>query len=898
MTDRSVLVRLHADPSRYIAGMKAAAAATKGLHDEIDKTNDRTAWLAQSILALTPAATTLGAGAVPVISGLATQMTVAAGAAGVMALGFNGIGDALGALNDYQLDPTAEKLEKLEEEMGKVGQEGQEFVVFLDSLGPKFRELANTSREGMFPGVTRGLRDFMDLMPELDRVVDQVAKGVGQLARDAGAGLSGDGFADFFEYLENDARPILVQFGRAIGNFAEGIANMIVAFGPLSADFSKGMLEMSRSFVEWSDALTSSAGFAEFVSYVREAGPQALDFLGSLTMAFVEILEAAAPIGTVMLPALTAMFDIIAHLADTPLGPTVIAFTALTSAWGRLNAIAEITGSGAMGKATAGMRGNLATAKLVTPSIRELGTAMLYSAHSQDTLRTAMASGSKVSADSAKKALQAKTQVAAFGKAVGPVAGQAALLGAATSGVASKMGLANAATGALVGSIAGPWGAAIGGAIGLTMDFAAQNNDLTDSLRNAERALDEAFDSRAGTVNMEALSASVEGYRQKYLDLVAEVEKGGLAALKFNVEGFFGDNDVDEAWAAWIQVQEELEQVRDREAEASRQRAADQSLYNAIQAETDVIRANIQAMRDKRTEALRGVNAELDYQEALLDANKAAKESADVLGKNGQLLPKLKREGIDAKRELSNLAAAWNGLSDEAQNSPGRFKKATDAFVDTAVAMGMGERQARRLAREILNIPTSHETKIKVDADEGFRRLRSLRRSIEAIDRNIVVGVSIVAGDTSGVPFLSGGIPRKADGGDIPGPRGVYGDKVLIAAAPTEFMVSNRYGQADKNREELRAANAGAKLAVVGYADGGTIGATSRAIAAGRAYPAARSVPAAAAAGAGIDYDRLATAMLLARPLYGPVSINGDPSEFKRQMLHDEQATGIGCFGG
>jgi hypothetical protein len=42
----------------------------------------------------------------PLSLGIATQMTVAAAAAGVLALGFNGIGDALKALNDYQLDPT------------------------------------------------------------------------------------------------------------------------------------------------------------------------------------------------------------------------------------------------------------------------------------------------------------------------------------------------------------------------------------------------------------------------------------------------------------------------------------------------------------------------------------------------------------------------------------------------------------------------------------------------------------------------------------------------------------------------------------------------------------------------------------------------------------------------
>lgn len=883
MANRTVLVRLQANAASYISAMKAAKAATSDLLGEIDKTNDRTAWLAQGILAVAPAATTLGAAAVPVLSGMATQMTVAAGAAGVMALGFNGVGDALGALNEYQLDPTAEKLAKLEEAMGKVGEDGERFVRFLDSLSPQFRELANTSREGMFPGVTRGIREFMDLAPELNRIIDQIAKGVGQLGRDAGKGLSGEGFADFFNYLENEARPILVQFGRTIGNFAEGLANMVVAFAPLSSDFSTGLLDMSRSFVEWSDGLKTSTGFAEFVDYVRDAGPKALEFLGSLTMAFVEILEAAAPVGAVMLPALTEMFDIIANLADTPLGPTVIAFAALTSAWGRLNAIASITGSGAMAKATAGLRENLATAKMLRPSLQELGTAAAFA-------------GQGVQFQT-KQTRLAITQTKAFARAAAPVAGQVALLGVAASGVADSVGLSNTATLALAGSLAGPWGAAAGAAIGLTMDFAQQNDDLVDSLDAAKDALDRAFDQNAGSADMAAVSLSVENAREAYRDLVDEVEQGGLAGVKHRIEGLFGDTDVEEAYAELMGLEEELLALREREAEASRKRAEDQAYYNSLQAETAALEDNIDKMREKRDLALQGINADLDYAQALLDVGVAAKENAGSLSKSGELIKGNEQAGIDAMRELNNLASAWNGLSDEAQNTPGAFKGAIDSFVEAAVQMGVGEKKARRMADEILNIPTSHETKIVVEVDEGFRRLRALRRSMENIDRSIVIGVNIVRGDSSGLAFLSGGVPR-AEGGTIEGQRWPYGDKVLTPTAPGEEVISNRYGQADMNREALKAANAGAKLAVVGYADGGTIGATSRSVAAGRSYPAPRGSYAGVRGGAAIDYDRLASAMLLARPLHGDVHISGDPSEFKRQMLHDEQATGIGGFGG
>ena len=844
MANRTVKVWLEANAARYIAAMKAAGAATKDLHNEIDKTNDRTAWLAQGILAIAPAATTLGAGAVPVIAGMATQMTVAAGAAGVMALGFNGIGDALKALNDYQLDPTDEKLKKLEQTMGKVGEEGEQFVRFLDSLSPQFRELAETSREGMFPGVTAGLREVLDLLPEVDRIIAKVADGIGRLAKDAGQGLSGEGFADFFNYLENDARPILVRLGRTIGNFTEGMANMMVAFGPLSRDFSKGLLDMSRSFVEWSEGLQSSTGFNEFVDYVREAGPLALDFLGTLAMTFVEILEAAAPVGAVALPALTKMLDVIATLADTPLGPTIIAFGALTSAWGRLNAIAAITGSGVLAKATSGLRLNLATANMLKPSIGELGTAFYRM-------------GQDVEHQS-KQTRLAMTQTKAFGKAIAPVAGQAALLGLAMTGVAEKAGLTNTTTLALAGSMAGPWGAAAGAAIGLTMDLAAANDNLVASLEGTQEALDRAFNQSAGTVDIDAVAAQYRAAYDARESIRREIEAGGLAGVKARFEDWFGNgDDYYDAYAELKQHYDDLQVLREREAKASRERANDEALFLSIKAETAALEDNIDAMREKRNEALRGMNADLDYAQALLDVRAAAKENTDVLSKNGDLIggPKMQAKGIEALRELNNLATGWNGLSDEAQNVPGAYKGAIDAFVKAAEQMGIGERQARRMAREIMNIPTKWETKIKVDADEAFKKIRALQRSIEAIDRNIVITVGAIRGDTTGVPFVSGGQAPRPTGQPAPTTPGGKVGRVASTSIPG--------------------------------------GATERSISVGRTYPAATSSTTMTTAPE-IDYDRLTSAMLLARPVHGDVHISGDPSEYRRQMQKDEQAAGLG----
>src|SRR5690348_10277200 len=235
--------------------MAEAGAAVGGLRKEINTTNDRTAWLTQGILALAPAVVPLGAAAVPVFTGIATQMTVAGVAAGTLALGFHGIGTALKALNDYQLNPTDANLTKLHQSMQKLSVEGRDFVRFLDQLQGIGSGLSHTSQEGMFPGITSGLEHLVTLAPQVKRIIADISDGIGTLADEAGAGLAGPKWAEFFNFLEHDAKPILLDMGRTIGNLATGVAHLFIDFLPESEKFSNGLLEISRRFEHWAATL-------------------------------------------------------------------------------------------------------------------------------------------------------------------------------------------------------------------------------------------------------------------------------------------------------------------------------------------------------------------------------------------------------------------------------------------------------------------------------------------------------------------------------------------------------------------------------------------------------------------------------------------------------------------
>ncbi|HWI42007.1 MAG TPA: hypothetical protein VNS81_00200 [Nocardioides sp.] len=556
MAERTVMVRLRANADQFSREMVRAEAAVKGVRDEIDTTNDRTAWLAQGFLALAPTIAPLGAAVVPVLSGIATQATVGAAALGTMALAFTGVGDALGAVNKYQLDPTKANLEAMQRSLEKIGPEGAAFVGFLDQVGSQLSVLQTDARAGMFPGMMEGIDAFMARLPQLREIVQSLAQGIGILSDEAGRGLASDEFDAFFEYLRTDAQPILLDMGRTIGNFADGLTTMLVAFDPLSKGFSHGLLDMSRSFEQWAEGLDESASFQEFLDYVQQSGPKALDLFGSLVDLLVELGKAAAPIGDVALPILTHLVDALAAIADTPVGQFAIVGAALTSLYGRMKALGEIAGGGVMGTMFAPSKASVAAAKANLGSLS--GSLSTMTA-------TWVTAGARTEREAARMTAaqdELRKGVTSTAKAFGPAAGQAALFATAMSPLPDKLGLSGTVMGAMIGSTIGPWGTAIGAAAGFAMDLAHANDDANASLDRLEKT--------ARTTDFARYTREAADAMSKLADYQDDVELGRgeninlfdpdyWKSIKNGLEGAFGESDVDE-----------LQSKADRASEAAR----------------------------------------------------------------------------------------------------------------------------------------------------------------------------------------------------------------------------------------------------------------------------------------------------------------------------------------
>lgn len=752
----------------------------------INQLTGRLALLRDAVLTLGPALVPLSAGAVGGFAGMAAQAGAASGAVAVTVAAFQGLGDTLKAINAAELEPTAENLAKVRLQMEKIGPDAARFAMYLQEIEPELRALQMTARAGIFPGLEDGIDALLTRGPQLQSIVAGIADALGDIAEATGGGLGGGRFDAFFEYVESEAAPILRELAASIGYVVEGLANLMVAFAPVSSDFSAGLQGMAQSFAEWSRTLDSNQSFQEFVDYVRQNGPAALDFLGSLVQALAGIVQAAAPVGEVVLPVLTAVLDVIAQIAGTDFGTTLLAGAAALSVYARGAKLVETASKGM----SAGVLSNAAAVRSFSaaqaatlPTLSQLGTVLYRAGQSAE--------------NASKQTIAARQAMAPFRAALGQAAAGAGLLALSMTDVDDKIGLANTGMGAMAGfMVGGPWGAAIGGGIGLARDFAVANDSVTESLDRVEASLaavagrtPSAFDASQLTTEVDQARAAVIGLADT-LNNPNYFSSDTLVSAKNAVEGLFGSDDYEEAHDRFVRAQAEAEAAIIATKNAAAEAAADQSYRRWLEAETAALEQNIAAMRTKREEALRGVNSSLDYASAVLDAR-------DALKQNGATLDKNTRAGIENRRTLANLASAWNGQTDAAKNADGAYASARRTLIQTATQMGMTEQAAKRFADRVMEIPTKWETRVNIESSVALQQIRAIRSELSTIkDKTIFVRVERILETTgSGATYATGGYT--GDGGKYEPAGIVHRGEVVI---PQEYvkrdwsMLKARYG--------------------------------------------------------------------------------------------------------
>ena len=733
----------------------------------IDKLSGRLALFTAALGAVGPATVPIGALAVPAVAGLANQFGIAALAAGTLVGSMQGIGDAVSKLEKARIAPTDASVEAARVAMAQLSSEGREFALAVQSFLPTLRGIRDAGGAGWFPGLTDALQEIEKLAPRVEELFFKIGQAGGDIARDSAISLTSKRWRDFFDFLGNEAPPIMRDLSATAGDLAHGMAELWMAFDPVNDSFSSWFRDAADSFDGWASGLSKTQGFQEFVAYLNENGPRVGDALGSIGNALLQIVEAAAPLGGPTLEALARIADVVAKIADSDLGTPILLM------W-QMNSIMKLLGAAAgtsFGQIITGQQ------KATLGFEKAGGAAKTFAAD----LKAVSAFGYTTRAEMERSAVATERlsgQFKSFGRTAALVGG----LAVATSGLGDSMGYSNTASMALLGTMVAPgWGTALGVIAGATMDAAAANDDFTDSMKAVQAQLDAGL-ADPGSADVEGLTAQVAAQRDKFLELKNSVTgfgwfdgAGSPAGLKNDIKGWLGTSDVEAAKAAYDKGAASLERLQTVKQAASR----DTGLYRLYQLETEALEDNISAMRAKRAEAARGLNAELDYKASLLDAK-------DALKANGKTVDENTRAGQANLRALYGIATAWNGQTDAAKNAQGSLKTARANFIQTAESMGMAEDKAKRLADRLFEIPPSRTTKINMETDKAAQKIRAFQQQVDSLrDGFVTVHVNRVGGD---LPYASGG-QHKATGGRIVGPGGPTEDRVPVWASNGEYMI-------------------------------------------------------------------------------------------------------------
>lgn len=779
--DRTVKVTLKGDISDFNRAMLSGAASAKAFSKELDSGTDRATNLTQSILAIGPALVPVAAAGVPIIAGLSNQMAFAAAGAGTMVLAFGGVGDALKAANDYAIEPTTANLQKLSESLDKLGPAGQDFALFLQELRPKLQELQNVAQAGLFPGMEDGITSLMQLLPQAEGIVGTVASSIGELIAEAGDNLNDPRWREFFDFLEREARPTILDMGRTLGNLAEGFANLWMAFDPLADDFSSSFLQLSRDFAKWTDGLSETEGFQEFIAYIQENGPRAWDALAAIGDALLQIVEAAAPVGSAALPVITALAKVIGEVADSDLGPVIIGVISLTSALSRMKAIGIAANSSAMGGlfGNTAMGGGLSKIKAATAAAESLRVAQSKLADNPGMQGLTVYKENLKGVADAEKKLGAATRDRnrQFRSAGAGVAAMAFVM----SDLDDKMGLTNTAMLAMAGSMAGPWGAGLGAGVGLVMDLASAGDDAAEKIKNL-------------TAQVKA-SGPLSGTERHDISVTA-------SALVDDKDSLRASEELDAALASNKRSADDA-----RFAEAGLGKAM-RDASNDTRQETLALLDNIRT-KNMAADAAEGVfAAETNYRRALKDAQEQAKKTN--AGIDGSSDAALKNRDM-----LDGLANAWNKQSDAGGKTRAEMRKAQAAFIRVAEDMGVSSKRARQLAEDLFHIP-SPKPKVELTGDKvAIAAAKALKRALDAI--NPFKKVTI---ETHNTTVNDHGKTKAASGGYITGPGGPRDDAIPAMLSNGEFVINA--AATSRNLALLHSINSQR------YANGGPVGHVQR----------------------------------------------------------------------
>lgn len=790
----------------FVRDIQRIGNESRGVDSSINQLTGRLRVLGEVAAVLAPTLAPLGGVAIAGVAGLASQMGFAAVAGGVLIGSLQGVGDALGAMNKAQLDPTNKNLEAAEEALQRLTPATRDFAEAAFELKPALVAIRDLGAEALMPGLTESLDSLERLGPRIGGIFQTVSGALGDIAADSAASLASERWAGFFEFIEREAPDAITELATTVGSLTHGMVELWEAFTPLNDGFSSWLMDAAAGFDDWATGLSATEGFAEFVDYIRTTGPQVADTLGALASAMVQIVQATAPLAGPVLAGIEAFANAISAIADSDLGTPILAGVAALSLLNRSLAVtASLSKASLSGGLFAGL-GTVATgAKKGSGSIKGLGGDLAVLGRNY---ATAGKASERMAAQNAKALGNLKETGAVAGKAAGALGGLALV----STGAADGLGLTNTMSLALMGSLAGPPGIAIGAAAGALLDLKAAGEGSTAAIQGLNAAVQSG--------DIDALGQQIAAAKAELED-INNLDFGGdiFDRIGFQVADTFGGKSADESKAEIEAAEKALEEMAEaqRVAEGASKRSAiaflsqtganvDLSKWSRRTAEE--IKAQANAIIEAQDAAKKTAQSFVTLGDSLSDGKVSLGDWIKQMAASADALINFtKNSRTAAKRGLDDGLIA--SLQDAGEAGALRMRQLANATDEEIARANRAWRKGQKAMEDYVNFKVPAK-KVGVDINPAMTNIAALEARLRAIkDESVFINVRQIGSTTLGPrnEFYSGGYTGR--GGKYE-PAGIVhrGEVVLpqeVVRTDWSFLKS-RYGY------------------LPGFADGGVVG--------------------------------------------------------------------------
>lgn len=521
--------------------------------------------------------------------------------------------------------------QNVETAMAGLSPAGQKFARFIFGLKSDFKELQFAAEKGLLPGLEQGIRSLLPQLPGVERLVSNVAGALGNVFVKFADSLKSPIWQTFFRYISSTAVPVINGLYEASSNVARGIAGLYLALTPFNKPIGKGLISLTQDFARWATTLSGSSGYAKFLDYVRQVGPRVIDLFGSMAKFIGRIVEAAAPIGALVVN----VFDDLFHILNQIPLPVL-----------------------------AGLIGLLVTLATVYLTVSAAQRAYKLATDLADIAVRVFARGQQF-ATTVMNAYQTSLSTSTI--RTGRFTGALNTIQAGTS--AAKAGLSG-----LVGMLGGPWGIAITGATLLIARFVAAQQDIkekADSMVSALSSIANAY-TDGGDVAVLALARQDKAVAQA----IGQLRELGLTSKDvFEAQG----GDVEAQKLILDGLKRKLEEVK-----AARQKLLDEP-HLAFQPSNEL--NDLSKQMEEIQKVIDGVQSEYDaanraasqYGQTIDDLTAASKRAQLAQDTYGQKISDL--EGLYDRLTSKELdaASAADDLRKYTEQATGAAVTATEA---------------------------------------------------------------------------------------------------------------------------------------------------------------------------------------------------------------------------